>query len=145
MTKIVSAFGIIATALLVLASSGAARAQANLTWVSGAGSGAACTRAAPCATLATAYAATAAGGEIDILDGGPFGGLIIQKSVTIVNVGAGVASVSTIETSGTLPTDEVILRGLNFVSSNNEPFGVNELGAGSLVIDHCTFHEYQGA
>ena len=145
MTKIVSAFGIIATALLVMASPGAARAQASLTWISGAGSGTACTRAAPCATLTAAYGATAAGGEIDILDGGTFGGVSITKALAIVNVGAGVASVTSIVMSTSLPTDEVILRGLNFVPYDGTSFALREDGAGSLVVDHCTFHEYQGA
>jgi hypothetical protein len=142
MTKIVSAFGVIATALLVLASSGAARAQASITWLSGTGSGTACTRAAPCASLGAAYAATAAGGEIDILDGGAFGNAVIQKSLTIVNVGAGVASVTEFQIDIS-PTDEVILRGLNFVLNPSAFFAIEDETAGSLVIDHCTFHEYQ--
>jgi hypothetical protein len=95
--------------------------------------------------LAAAYAATAAGGEIDILDGGAFGFAVIEKSITIVNVGAGVASVTTIQIGGLSATDEVILRGLNFVPYDNAISAVAYGGAGSLVIDHCTFHEYQGA
>jgi hypothetical protein len=118
MTKIVSSFIIITIGLGVLLQVGHAQAQsAMMTWVSGAGSDSyPCTRASPCATFSAAYAQTAAGGEIDVLDGGDFGPLFIQRALTIANDGAGVASITPgsgaaiVVNAGT--TDAVILRGL---------------------------------
>jgi hypothetical protein len=52
-------------------------------WVSSAGGGAACTRAAPCATFQAAHDATDPNGEINCVDSGAFGGLSIMKSITI--------------------------------------------------------------
>src|SRR5687767_8042447 len=55
------------------------------TFVSGAGGGAACTRAAPCATFQAAHDATDSGGVITCLDSGSFGPTTttISKSITI--------------------------------------------------------------
>ena len=54
------------------------------TWVSGAGfDDGPCTRTEPCRTFAYALSVTAAGGEIDAIDGGDFGGIYTTKSVTI--------------------------------------------------------------
>ena len=92
MTKIVSSFSAIAITLGVLLQAGGAQATSSRTWVSGAGSGSACTRTAPCATFAAAYAATSIGGEIDVLDGGDFGILSIDHALTVANDGAGTAA-----------------------------------------------------
>ena len=52
-----------------------AAAQATRTWVSGVGDDAnPCSRTAPCKTFAGAISKTAAGGEINCLDPGGFGG-----------------------------------------------------------------------
>jgi hypothetical protein len=62
----------------------AASAQATRTWVSGVGDDVnPCSRTAPCKTFAGAISKTAAGGEIDCLDPGGFGGVTITKSITI--------------------------------------------------------------
>src|SRR5436309_1596912 len=75
------------TALPLLAS--LAWGQAAQTWVSGQGNDAnACTLAAPCQSFAGALTKTTAGGEISILDAGPFGAVTITKSITINAVGA---------------------------------------------------------
>jgi hypothetical protein len=61
-----------------------AHAQATRTWVSGVGDDAnPCSRTAPCKTFAGAISKTAAGGEIDCLDPGGFGGVTITKSITL--------------------------------------------------------------
>src|SRR5690349_18799631 len=58
--------------------------QATRTWVSGVGDDAnPCSRTAPCKTFAGAISKTAAGGEIDVLDPGGFGGVSITKAITI--------------------------------------------------------------
>src|SRR5215213_5695658 len=73
-----------ALALIALALPASASAQATRTWVSGVGDDAnPCGRTAPCKTFAGAISKTAAGGEINCLDPGGFGGLTITKSLTI--------------------------------------------------------------
>lgn len=61
-----------------------ASAQATRTWVSGVGDDVnPCSRTAPCKTFAGTIPKTAAGGEINCLDPGGFGGVTITKSITI--------------------------------------------------------------
>src|SRR5437870_2544042 len=75
----------LAAAAFVLTVSMTAPAEAFLrTWVSSTGSDAnPCTRASPCATFNHALNQTTAFGEINCIDAGSFGNLIIQQSVTI--------------------------------------------------------------
>jgi hypothetical protein len=69
---------------VAMAAPSAASAQATRTWVSGVGDDInPCSRTAPCKTFAGAISKTAAGGEIDCLDSGGFGGVTITKSITI--------------------------------------------------------------
>jgi hypothetical protein len=71
-------------ALLMLAFTSVASAQATRTWVSGVGDDAnPCSRTAPCKTFAGAISKTAVNGEIDCLDPGGFGAVTITKSITI--------------------------------------------------------------
>jgi len=71
-------------ALLVLALSSIASAQATRTWVSGVGDDAnPCSRTAPCKTFAGAISKTAVNGIIDCLDPGGFGAVTITKSILI--------------------------------------------------------------
>src|SRR5215218_8955642 len=73
-----------ALALLALIIPASASAQATRTWVSGVGDDVnPCSRTAPCKTFAGAISKTAAGGEINCLDPGGFGGVTITKSLTI--------------------------------------------------------------
>src|SRR4051812_820307 len=67
------------------------------TWVSSTGSGAVCSRAAPCATFQAAHDVTTPGGEINCVDAGDYGGglsprLNITKSISIIcdNTQAGI-------------------------------------------------------
>ena len=72
-----------------LAMPGMAMAQATRTWVSGVGDDAnPCSRKAPCKTFAGAISKTMAGGEIDVIDPGGFGGVTITKAITLRAVGA---------------------------------------------------------
>src|SRR5664279_5097882 len=78
----------LSTAALVVGFSTAVHAQATRTWVSGVGDDAnPCSRTAPCKTFAGAISKTAAGGEIDCLDSGGFGGVTITKSITLEGAG----------------------------------------------------------
>src|ERR1700730_3178085 len=75
-------------ALLACGLSSAAPVQAgpNRTFVSGTGTdGGACPLAAPCRTLSFAFAQTAAGGEIDVLDPANYGPVFITNAISIVN------------------------------------------------------------
>src|SRR5215470_7113923 len=75
--------------------------QATRTWVSGVGDdGNPCSRFAPCKTFAGALIKTAAGGEIDALDPGGFGAVVITKAITIDGGGGQVASVLVAGTNG---------------------------------------------
>jgi hypothetical protein len=70
--------------LVVLVLPASAAGQATRTWVSGVGDDAnPCSRTAPCKTFAGSISKTAAGGEVNIIDPGGFGGVTITKSITI--------------------------------------------------------------
>jgi hypothetical protein len=141
MTRIAS---IIAIVLCVQLSAGAAGATPILsrTWVSGAGLDTnPCTRTSPCATFGQAYSATAVGGEIDVLDGGDFGAVTINHSITIVNDGGGVARASELIVSAG-GTDVAVLRGLTFRSPLGGATGLDFVSGGALVVDHCLFDGY---
>src|ERR1700724_2395835 len=72
------------TLAFLVAFSTAASAQATRTWVSGVGDDVnPCSRTAPCKTFAGAISNTAAGGEINVLDPGGFGGVTITKAITL--------------------------------------------------------------
>ncbi len=62
-----------------------ASAQATRTWISGDGDDLnPCSRTAPCKTFQGAISKTAAGGEINCLDPGGFGGVTITKSISLI-------------------------------------------------------------
>jgi hypothetical protein len=75
---------LLAVAVLTLACTSVASAVSFRTWVAGNGSnGNPCSRSLPCLTFAGALAATAAGGEINCVDAGDYGTLVINKAITI--------------------------------------------------------------
>jgi hypothetical protein len=149
MIKITISFSAIAISLFVLLAAGLAQAQSARTWVSGAGSDTSpCTRASPCATFQTAYAATSVGGEIDVLDGGDFGSLSISHALTVANDGAGTAGIivsgfSVSITAGA--ADAVVLRGLSLNGINSSWPGVYFISGASLLIDHCEIQGFQSS
>ena len=117
MRKVMLPLSIPATLFMICLLPIVAQAQATRTWVSGVGDDAnPCSRTAPCKTFAGAISKTAAGGEIDALDPGGFGGLTITKAITIDGGGGQVASVLVSGTNGINvdagPTDVVTLRNL---------------------------------
>src|SRR5476649_1330864 len=102
--------------LIPVFASAPAYAQATRTWVSGVGDDVnPCSRTAPCKTFAGAISKTAAGGEINVLDPGGFGGVTITKSISIeadgVIAGVLVTGANAIIVSAG-PNDSVVLRGL---------------------------------
>jgi len=131
-------------ALFVSLSGTPAQALAALTWVSGTGSDSnPCTRTAPCATFNFAMSQTSPGGEIDVLDSGTFGNVIINKSLSIVNVGA-VATVGfgILIGVGAGASDVVTLRGLD-LSLGAE--GIDFVTGAALHVEHCQIRNNPGA
>jgi hypothetical protein len=126
-----------AVALVVLAFSSVASAQATRTWVSGVGDDAnPCSRTAPCKTFAGAISKTAINGEIDCLDPGGFGAVTITKSITI-NCDAGpggilpgVTNAININSAGSTVT----IRGLDLQGVGQGVNGVNVIAAGTVHL-----------
>ncbi|MFL6262244.1 MAG: hypothetical protein ACJ76Y_21315 [Thermoanaerobaculia bacterium] len=139
------------TALVLLfAFSSLAHAQATRTWVSGVGDDAnPCSRTAPCKTFAGAISKTAAGGEINVLDPGGFGGVTINKSITISSEGfeAGVlVSGTNAIIINALATDVVVLRGLDIEGLGTGLVGIKVLGGlAALHIEKCTINAFRGS
>jgi len=130
----------------LMAIGGSAEAQATRTWVSGVGDDAnPCSRTAPCKTFAGAISKTAAGGEINVLDPGGFGGVTITKSITISSEGfeAGVLVSGTnaiIVNAGV--NDFVVLRGLDIEGVGTGLNGINFLAGGALIVENCTINNF---
>ncbi len=140
-------------ALLLIGSSVAlaspALAQATRTWVSGVGDDAnPCSRTAPCKTFAGAIGKTAIGGEINALDSGGFGAVTITKSITIdassVHGGILVSGTNGVVVNAG-PTDDVILRGLDFFGVGTGLDGVRVVSARSVSIEDSTFARFSGS
>ena len=131
---------------LCLVGTTAAHAQATRTWVSGVGDDAnPCSRTAPCRTFAGAISKTAAGGQIDVLDPGGFGGVTITKSISIEAEGAlaGVlvsGAERIIVNAGA--NDVVVLRGLLIEGVSNGLSGVRFLAGGALHVENCTINRF---
>jgi hypothetical protein len=135
-----------------------AHATLRRTWVSGTAIGGnPCTRAAPCNTFAAALSQTAAGGEINCLDQGEFGGVVITKAVTIDCTGVrGAADSSCTTLNGSsdcdliivqaAATDVVILRGLLLDRAdslvNN---AIRFISGGALHVENCVISGYNTA
>lgn len=137
-------------AVLLCGFAGSAQA-ANRTFVSGKGSdGNPCTLAAPCRSFAAAFLQTQTGGEIAVLDTAGYGGLNITRAVSIVNDGAGEASVQvgpgapaiTINASS---SDVVHLRGLTIEGANVSQDGIQFFTGGSLTVLNCVIRHFTGS
>jgi hypothetical protein len=134
----------------VLAHVALAGAQATRTWVSGVGDDAnPCSRTAPCKTFAGAISKTAAGGEINVLDPGGFGGVTITKSISIISekfeAGVLVSGTNAIIINA-LSTDVVVLRGLDIEGLGTGLVGIKVLGAlQALHVENCTINNFRGS
>ena len=113
----------------------------TVTWVSGTGNdNNPCTRIAPCATFAGALTKTLPGGEIDALDAGNYGPLIINKAVTIN--GNSVATIAVEDLEGGIlinagASDVVILRNIELNGLGSAVEGILFDSGKALQIDHC--------
>src|SRR4051812_9164250 len=86
MNKLAFPLTIVAAMSLVTMLVAPAQAQLNHTWVASNGSdliGNSCDRPTPCASFFTAIGKTNAGGEITCVDSGNYGGIALNKSITI--------------------------------------------------------------
>jgi hypothetical protein len=147
MRKLFFALNIMAAAVISLAISSVAQAQATRTWVSGVGDDAnPCSRTAPCKTFAGAISKTAAGGEINALDPAGYGAVTITKAITIDGgTGSGWASILAASSNGVIvnagANDKVILRHLsiNGVNQTISPGinGIRYLAGKQLNVEQC--------
>src|SRR4051794_8272060 len=106
------------------------------TFVSHAGGGTACTRAAPCADFQTARDATDAGGEINCLDADEFDGATITKSITI-DCGGVVGAVGVGFSIGA-PGGVIRLRNLTIKPPTNTGDDIFFSDGAALFIENCT-------
>jgi hypothetical protein len=135
---------ILAIAIFTFAFASMAQAQATRTWVSGVGDDAnPCSRTAPCKTFAGAMSKTAPAGEISVLDPGGFGGVTINKSLTINGEGtlAGIlnSSVNGILINA-LTTDNVVIRNISINAPNNGLDGIKVLAAKNVNVENVTIN-----
>ncbi|HEY0152270.1 MAG TPA: right-handed parallel beta-helix repeat-containing protein [Longimicrobium sp.] len=125
---------------VALAAPSDAAAQATRTWVSGVGDDVnPCSRTAPCKTFAGAISKTAAGGEIDCLDPGGFGGVTITKSITIdcngvVGSALFAGATSGISVNGT--DIVVVLRNLQINGAGTGQVGVRFVNGKRLILEN---------
>lgn len=143
----------LAAAFLVAALGGhaaPASAQAARSWVSGVGDDVnPCSRTAPCKTFAGAISKTLAGGEINCLDDGGYGTLLITKAISIICDGheAGVATVGGLSgfTIKAGPRDVVLLSGLDIAGSGTGGSGVRFLSGRALYLRNSMIHGFTTA
>ncbi len=134
----------IALALPLLAAA-PAQAQGPRVWVSGTGDDGSptCSRTAPCRTFAIALSRTGPGGEINCLDAGEFGQVVISVSLTI-SCAAGTAAIlagNNFQTGITVTagaTDVVTLRGLDIDGQGSGMTGIDIFSARAVHIEKCT-------
>lgn len=123
-----------------------ADAQATRTWVSGVGDDVnPCSRTAPCKTFAGAIPKTAAGGEINCLDPGGFGSVVITQSITIDCSGT-LGSILASNTNGVVVNGVdivVALRNISINGAGNGNIGVRFLNGRSLHISNSTIFGFQ--
>ncbi len=147
MNKVRLTLGVLAFLLCGLTAMNA-DAQATRTWVSGVGDDAnPCSRTAPCKTFAGAISKTAAGGEINALDSGGFGGVTITKSISIEAIGT-IAGVLVSGTNAIIvnagANDVVVLRGLTIEGLGTGLDGIRFLAGGALHVENCTINHFSG-
>lgn len=146
-TSVRTTASIIAAAAMAYVSPAAA--QATRTWVSGVGDDAnPCSRTAPCKTFAGAISKTAAGGEINCLDPGGFGGVTITKAMSILCEGV-IGGVLVSGTNGIVvnagATDVVFLRGLDLNGVGTGLSGIRFLAGAALHIENCVIRNFGAA
>ena len=123
-----------------------ASAQATRTWISGVGDDAnPCSRTAPCKTWAGAISKTAAGGEINALDAGPFGPVTIGKAMTLDGNGS-FAGISATINNGILvnagANDVVIVRNVHITGNGSAVSGIRFNSGKALHVEESTIRGF---
>ena len=139
---------LVAVASVAMLHMAPAQAQTR-SWVSGIGDDAnPCSRTAPCKTFASAISKTSAGGEINVLDPGGFGGVTITKSISIiadhVEAGVLVSGTNAIVVNLANATDNVLLEGLDIEGLGTGLDGVKIVGTGNVVIRRSSIRNFTG-
>jgi hypothetical protein len=124
-----------------------ASAQASRTWVSGVGDDVnPCSRTAPCKTFAGAISKTAAGGEINCLDPGGFGGVTITKSIAIMCDGVSAGVLVSTGSNGIIVNagvnDRVMLSGLDIHGAGTGGIAVRVIQAKSVIVHRSTIQGF---
>jgi hypothetical protein len=140
-------FAAIAAACAMLWSAPAA-AQATRTWISGVGDDVnPCSRTAPCKTFQGALPKTAAGGEINCLDPGGFGGVTITKSISLVcdNTQTGILVASTNAIIINSATAFVLISGFDIegLGQTGSP-GINGINVLNAAVVHVRNTKIRG-
>lgn len=142
-----------AATLAALCVAAPASAQATRTWISGVGDDAnPCSRTAPCKTFAGAISKTAAGGEIDCMDPGGFGGVTITKSITLDCASGPGGQVGSILVAGTngitinAANVNVVVRNvtINGIQGAGTPglVGIRFVQGNSLTVEHVNINGF---
>lgn len=136
-------------ASFVFAASHGAHAQATRTWISGVGDDAnPCSRTAPCRSFAGAINKTAANGEINALDAGPFGAVNITKSITLDATGfyGGIlADINNGIVVNAGANDVVIIRGLQINGRSAAIAGIRFNSGRALHVENTVIYNFTGA
>jgi hypothetical protein len=145
MRKFLAAFSVV-LALISLAHTKPAQAQAARTFVSGTGLDSnPCTRAAPCVSIQHAISQTTIGGEVSILDSADYGAVGITNNINIVAEGAegGILVGSGININASVGTI-VTLRGLVMEGGGaNGNFGIQVSSVGELHVQNCVIRNFR--
>lgn len=147
MKSIRPVFNLMAAVVLTLTLNSLAQAQAVRTWVSGIGDDQnPCSRTAPCKTFSGAISKTIAGGEINTIDEGSFGGLTITKSIT-VDGGTNFAGIFASASSGinvqAADTDVVTIRNININGGDTGIAGIRIFTAGAVHIENVAVYNFR--
>ncbi|MEA2903316.1 MAG: hypothetical protein QOI12_703 [Alphaproteobacteria bacterium] len=137
-----AALKVAAIAFVTMFNAAPAAAQLVRTFISANGNDAYnCSRTAPCRTLQTAHNNTTAGGEINMLDPGGYGRVVIQKSISIVNDGVGSSGILVPASSIGIriiagASDKIHLRGLIIEGGGIGEYGIVFESGKSMSIEN---------
>ena len=135
--------------LTVGASSSSGGSPSAQTWVSGLGNDSAdCSRATPCLTFAGALAKTTAGGTINCLDLGDFGGVTITTALTIAcdytEGGVSLSNNSGIVVNAGV-ADVVSLSGLDLDGQGTATNGISYVAGEALMVSNSIIRDFTNA
>lgn len=149
MHKIKYSFNFLLILIALFACASLAQAQATRTWVSGTGDDVnPCSRTSPCRTFAGALPKTAAGGEIDAMDPGSYGTVLITKSITLDGGQGQVSGITASSgvgiTVAAASTDTVVIRNITINGLEQGPRGISYTSGGLLAVDNVTIEKMAG-